>query len=102
MRSLSQVFPARQRGFSHLRRCGMITQVDLLDNGNAMHRGKMTTIEDAAFRALADLYPHECYEQWPDRFIAYVQSRAPHLSREGVIRLLEETKQDQRPEHGED
>lgn len=65
--------------------------VDIYDDGSVTHNGEFVTADEAAFRALADLYPHEAYAEWPERFWQYFQKKHPDTTRDQMERMLEET-----------
>ena len=46
--------------------------------------------EGAMFGLLADAYPQEAYEAFPERFWLYFRAKCPGVSREAMERLLRE------------
>lgn len=48
-------------------------------------------LNDIAFSMMATAHPHETYAEWPERFLAYVKTQAPDLTKADVERILAET-----------
>lgn len=48
--------------------------------------------DQEAFEAFASAYPHEVHDEWPDRFWEFFQRVRPGMSREDMVRLLNETR----------
>jgi hypothetical protein len=48
-------------------------------------------IEATAFEMMCRAHPHETYETWPERFLAFVRTQNPDLTKEDVERILAET-----------
>ena len=51
-------------------------------------------LDDEAFAMFAEMYPHQAYDAYPERFLAFARGRCPHRSREEILRLLEETREE--------
>lgn len=50
-----------------------------------------TESEQVAFEWFAGAHPHEAYAKDPERFWAFFQTQCPGVSRDAMIRFLEET-----------
>lgn len=52
---------------------------------------KIDPFEEVAFEMLANVYPHEMHGSSPERFWCYFHEREPTVSRENMVKALEET-----------
>ena len=52
----------------------------------------MNDFEQIVFNALAVAYPHEMYEEDPDKFWLFFQEKCPGVTREQMVEALENTK----------
>lgn len=50
-----------------------------------------TRSEEIAFEMMARAHPHETYDTFPERFLAFVKKEAPDLTKDDVERILAET-----------
>ena len=50
-----------------------------------------TTLGDAAFAMFSTTYPHEAYDSWSERFLAYAEQQSGQ-PREVILKILEETR----------
>lgn len=50
-------------------------------------------IEDRIYAQFARVYPHECYDDDPERFWRFFHAKRPSVSREDMVRALEATRE---------
>ena len=50
-----------------------------------------TSLDGVAFALFATVYPHEAYDSWPERFLAYAEQQSGK-PREVILKILEETR----------